>query len=269
MDESSEHRDTPTTPSVAPKVAVKDQEVTFSGVSTKGRVSLKDASYNLWLSDVPENAKVLLAGKTFTPGSGGIVDAKIDLSDKIATISPKEAFDTSFKFDPKFKIEVEFGPNAKVSFDAPPVPLWIGLADYYKDAADSPVALAKPSPGAEHTVVSLLSTVPEALGPAKTLKDIDWVAVGENLAPRSGKTCSGYKKTGDDKGPEKSFIVELVDRKVTVFDAATSKVIDSKEFKANNECPMMAFGGNARAYASSDEQKSWLRTLRSSTKKKK
>jgi hypothetical protein len=98
------------------------------------------------MSDFPEKAKLIVAGKTFTPSSGGILDAKIDLSEKLSALSPKQAFDTSFKFDPKLKMEIEFGPNAKVTFDAPPVMLWIGLGDLYKSAADSPVALAKPSP---------------------------------------------------------------------------------------------------------------------------
>jgi len=253
--------------SAPPAVTWKDDEVSFVGLNTKGRFFIRGTSYDIAFSDLPEGATVSANGKVEPASSSGYVSTRVDLEERIVNLPTKDAFDPKFKLDPNVVIEVVFSPTAKVTLNAPARVVAFGLSDMYKKAADTPLTFLGEEPPKEHTIANVILT-PEAIGPAKTLKDIDWVALGENQPPRKGKTCTGYTSSskGKEKGPEKSYPLELIDRKVSVYEVATSKRVESKLFPADERCPMLAFSGAAKSYPSSAVEKSWLRELR--TKKR-
>jgi hypothetical protein len=248
----------------APTLTWKDSEVSFSGLKAKGRFAIRGTAYEISFSDLPADAKLTVGGKNVPMSSSGYVSTKIDLSQQLGDIAAKDAFDSHFRLDPQTKIALEFSPTAKVAFDAPAESTSYGLGELYKKVPDVPVAFAASAPSA-HSIVNLVLT-PEVSGPAKTLKDIDWVATSENLPPRKGRVCTGYTKSGTEKGPERSYVLLMVDQKVSVYEVATSKLVEAKEFKAPDTCPMMTFGGEAKSYAVSAEQHAWLRALRTQTK---
>ena len=101
-----------------------------------------------------------------------------------------------------------------------------------------------------------------------TLEEVDWVAVADKQPARTGKLCDGYKKIGDRSkdGTERAYQLQIIDEKVTVYDVKTSTAVDTKEFKAKNTCPSMVFSGAASSYVSSDDEKAWLRELRTKRK---
>lgn len=251
---------TDTAPTTAPVAEWKDSQVSFKGTKAKGSVLMRGTSYDVSFSDLPANAKVTVGGKSASANSSGYVAQKVDVTERLAALAPKDAFDSSYAFDPQTKAEVEFSPTAKVMLDLPARPAAFGLSDLFKKAADTPVPFVTSQPAGSHTVV--LTSIPaEVLGPAKTLKEVDWVAVSENLPPRKGKTCSGYKK---DKGDTRtsSYQLEMVDQRLSVYEVATSKLVEAKDFKASETCPMMTFNGAAKSYPPAADPKRWLRELR-------
>jgi hypothetical protein len=254
----------------APTPVWKEHEVTFAELpKARGSFGIQGTGYNVSFASLPAGTKITLNGQTSIADSGGYAVMKVPLDERIAKLSPKDAFDFRFKLDPQAKIDLEFSPTAKLTLDLPSQSVSYALSELYKKAADTPVALGEDKPVANHSVLLVSSLTPESLGPAKTVAEIDWVALSTKQAPRPGKVCTGYKKIGDKgaKDPsEKAYALQMIDEKVTVYEVKTSKAVDSKDFKAKDQCPSMTFGDKATSYVASDEVKAWLRELRAKVK---
>lgn len=249
-----------------PRPEWKDDQVKLAGTDAEGLFHISGARLSISFHDLPAGTVLSAAGQKARE-SGGSAQLSVDLSERIAKLSPRDAFDRAYKFDPQVKAELDFGKGVKLELDAPSDSLSYSLGEMYKKVADAPVVLAKGEAPREHTILFLGGLDPEPMGTASTLAEIDWVALETNQAPRSGRTCDGYRKSGKDgDGPAKSLVLQLVDQKVTIYEARTSKEIASKVFVAEDRCPMMAFSGEANSYASTDEQKTWLRAQRTKPK---
>jgi hypothetical protein len=263
----------PSQPSVAsgrttpPTPTWKESEVTFLELpSARGSVRLKGTDLAIQFSGLPKETKLTVDGQTSTADASGFIATKLDISSRLAKLAPKDAFDFRFKLAPETKIDLDFGPTAKLTLDVPSISVSFALTDLYKAAPDAPITLGDEKPPAQHTVLLMASSV-EPLGPAKSLGEVDWVAVQTKLPAREGKSCGGYKKTTDGGSQsERAYTLQMIDEKLTVYEVKTGVQVATKDFKAKNECPMLVFNGIASSYASNEEKKVWLRELRTSKK---
>lgn len=261
-EEKADSDDT-TTLTKAPEPEWDKYNVKLRGTKAEGMFLLREAKLKISFHDLPDGT-VLSAGGQKATASHGSANVSVDVSDKLAKLSPKDAFDSGYHFDPNVRATLDFGKGITLDLDAPSESISYSLGEMYKQVADAPISIASKSPPKSHTILFLGSLTPEPMGAAATLADIDLVAVETNMPERKGKTCSGYRKSkgGKSKGPEKDLTLHLIDQKITIYEAATSKEVASKVFQAQDRCPMMAFSGKANSYASTSEQKDWIREQR-------
>ena len=246
--------------SAPPTPQIRELDITFR--ETKARVSLflHGTSYDISFFDFPPSAKVSVGNNALTTDTTGFITAKVDLSDAIARLAPQDAFNPAFKLDPKTKLALSFGPQANLLLDAPPITTSRALIELFQKASVTPFSVgAPPKPGA-HTVILIGPVTPDVLGVAKTVADIDWVALIEKQPARSGKTCSGYRRSGDPQGVASSLGLKLLVEKLSVFEVRTGKPVADKVFTAPNDCPQGGIG-ELKSYVSVDEQKRWLKQL--------
>lgn len=249
-------------PTAPPTPVWKDHEVSFREIDAKGNFHVGSTKLDVSFRSLPAGTTIATGNDRRTADASGNASLQVDLGATIAKLPPRDAFDYKFRLDPRAKVELDFGGGVKLTLDAPATSVSYGLTEMFKKAVDAPINLPPPETApAEHTVVLLGAGSADAIGPATTVDAIDWAATVTNLPERSGKTCSGYSKSGTKDG-DKSFVLKMVDQRVDVFDVRTSRPVSSREFKAREDCPMMAFGNAAKTYASTDEQKAWLRELR-------
>jgi len=239
--------------------------VKFSGIATRGNVYLHDLALDIRFSDLPDGATFVVNGKTVVPNAG-VVTTRIDLGDRIGDLAVKDAFDATYNFDPQVKIEIGFNPNVKVALDVPPQNASVDLQKLFDGAIDSPLKFANATPPSEHSILAITNVDHEVLGPAARVRDLDWAAHIDKLPPRQGKTCGGYQKANEKDGPGKAYPLQMIDHKVTVYEVATRKPIASREFKADEDCPMFAIGETVDSYPSSQDEKVWLREVRTGSK---
>jgi hypothetical protein len=242
----------------------KDGTLEFKELpNAHGRFSIeKSLAYDAQFDGLPEGTTLSVDGVKV--GTGSTISWRSSMTDGIAALSPTDALDHKFKIDPKKSATLTFSTGATVTFPLPAQGPWYALGEALKGAVDRPVSFGSKDSGKvlAHSVAMLVSST-EVLGPAKTMAEVDWVAIEGAATERAGKTCSGYTKSGSKGGPEKKFDLKLVDKTVSVIERTTSRVVAKREFRARNECPMMAFGGEAKSYPRTDEIKEWLRDLRS------
>lgn len=251
-----------------PTLVWKDMSIEMKELpGARGDVFLaKTLAYQVSFSGLPEGTTLAVGGgEVRSAGVGGMVESSVDLADAVAALPPAQALDYTFHVDPKATATLTFPGGVMSSFAMPPTSVSFSITDGLKACSDTPMTFGKKDAAqpSEHTIV-YLGTSAEVLGPAKTMADVDWVALEQPSGTRNGKKCSGYKKTGAAKADsdEKTYVLSMVDRKVTVYERRTSKAIASREFKAKEVCPMMSFGDEAKSYPDSEEIKAWLRTVR-------
>lgn len=124
-----------------------------------------------------------------------------------------------------------------------------------KDAAEHPLAFdGEAAHAGPHTIYYLHPTQGStALGPGKTLADVDWIALAtSSVAAVDGVTCAF--NTGSRYPLEKETeTVKLVDRR-------TGASIDTKTFEpAKIGCPAVAFAGRAIVGPGRDAVFAWIR----------
>ncbi len=242
----------------------KDHELSFQGQKGGATFLVSGTKLTMNFRDLPPGMTISSGTQKTTTSTSGYASLAVELVDRLAKLTPRDAFDFKFKFDPQVKVELDYGPAGKLSVDAPPSNVNFGLGDAFKKASDTPVPFPAPvPPPKEHTVLFVGAGSAEPIGPAATVDAIDQVAVVTNLPERKGKVCDGYKASGKNASDKtKSFVLELVDQKVTIYDARSTKSLASKDFKAKDSCPLMAFGGSAKTYPTNDELKAWVREMR-------
>ncbi len=246
----------------APTPSWKDIELTFPELpKARGSFSFHGMDYVVTFSSLPPGTKVNVGALSETAGIGGYVTTKVDVSEELGTVSPKDAFDYRYKWVPHIPVTLDFG-GPRLTVDAPPVSPSYALNQAFKTVADRPLTFGKEmaGPPVEHSIAYLAATAPEILGPARSLADIDLIALHTDLPYRTGPLCKDSRST--DAGASKGHPLKLVDRKVTVYERKTSKVVANQDFKADDTCPMFSYGEQTTTYPALESVKVWLRTVR-------
>lgn len=76
------------------------------------------------------------------------------------------------------------------------------------------------------------------VGPAKVVREADWVALQESAFSDAGKACGGYQvANGPDKGQKKELPLWVEKSTVVVRERRTAKEIARHDFEAPVKCP--------------------------------
>lgn len=261
--------DNPAAPTVtfdkAPTPKWSDHSVEFEGLDrARGSFLVSDLSYSVSFHSFPAGTRFVINNKEEPVSAGGSYTTKVDISEQIGALAPKDATDYRYKLDPKLPITIKFPGTAELALQAPAQTVWFSLERVLKKVADTPVRFGNEQGAApkEHSIL-LLGASHEVLGPATTMREVDWIAVREPLTPRKGKMCDGYSDVGKDKkGAKRSLPMEMADEEVAIYERTTSKLVSKKVFKASERCPMFASGDTAKTYPDLTEIKRWLRQAR-------
>lgn len=255
-------------PAATPNVRWGPVQAHIEGTGATCTASVDGTSYSLAFAKMPEGTKLKADGQETVVGADGTGTVKMDIGEVLGVMTPADAFDYKTKAGPSSKVKVTY-PN-KVELDIEPAPQTINrkLRDGYDKLKDSqPLTFGKEPPVApgQRTILYFAILNPEMIGPGKTLREADWVAIGDKLPVRTGKMCSGYKPVSGT-GPAMSYPLEMVDEEVVIYDRKAGTVVDKKTFKAADRCPMFTSNGHATSYANSEEVKRWLRARRTGGK---
>ncbi|MFO0675860.1 MAG: hypothetical protein U0169_04960 [Polyangiaceae bacterium] len=254
-------------PKTAPTPVWADTKLSFREIDATGSLFASDLQCTLSLEKLPPGTRVRLGTEEGTASPTGFVAIKHSLADKLADVSATEALDYRTRMPVGVPAVLTFANGVGASIPLPNVALSYGIKSALTAARNRPVTFGKSdeaAPAATEHSIAWLGTSEEVLGPAKTLRQVDWVATQENAPARTGKMCPGYKITGKSGTETKDLQQQLQDWEVVVFDRKTTNVVAKKVFEASKDCPMMAFQGVAKSYPNTAEVKGWLRELRSS-----
>ena len=243
-------------------------KLTFTKLEAKGELScFGGTGCAVRLEKLPEGTKVKLGAKEEVAKASAL-RVEFELGDALGKATPKDALSYDRTVDPGLSLEVTFPDGAKVSGALPGVTAKYMLEqDLEKKLANgTPVLFGKEPDAAPaaHTILFLgaLMEDEKVMGPAKTMAEIDLVAVHTALPKKSGdKKCTGYKAT-NEQGPGREADLMLVDWDVSLIERKTAKVIEKKTFEAEKRCPMFAQGNETTSYPDRREIQTWLRSKR-------
>jgi len=210
-----------------------------------------ELSYTVKPSDFPP-ASTLVIGGVATPAEGRAVD----VSERLAGLAPAEALGWDTWVDPKLEIELRVPGFAPTRVAAPPRKLAWGFRRGLARAVDHPVLFkgetAGDPPPARHTLVHTGGVV-QVIGPAATLREVDWVAVEIPLPQREGRACP-VAEGGTAALVLDAHVVKVVERK-------TSRLVAERTFAAEDKCRAGMKRLEAHVYLSFPEQLAWLRDV--------
>jgi hypothetical protein len=254
--------------SFSKKSAGSNLDVTVSGIDAKGQIScFGDLDCELRLEKLPADTKVKIGSNEKTAGTTP-VSVNFDMAAVIAKASPSDALKYDKQVDPEQSVELTFPDGVKVTEKLPPVTTKYLIESELKKKLPNgtPVLFGKEvdAPQTTHTILNLAGalSLDDVMGPAKTMVEIDWVAVETKLPKRpAGKKCKGYKSTGDT-GPGREADLFYEDWEVKIVERRTGKVVETKKFEASARCPYVASGNEATTYPDSRTITMWLRGKR-------
>jgi hypothetical protein len=275
-DESSSKEKEKSPPPKTPEGVKLSFEAGKSGASTKIKIDNTQASGDIGcfslectvrITKLPEGTKVKVGEHEGTADARS-VSVPMDIAEAVGNGAPKDVLAYDKTLDTKVTVEITFPDGVKISGTVPPVTVKYAVEkEMQKLLNGTPVLFGKEAEAApaQHTIFFPgvgSQPLEGVLGPAKTMKEIDWVAVEQKLPERSAdKKCSGYRATGET-GPGKDANLFLVDSEVRLVERKTGKVLDTKKFEAKGGCPMFASGDKATQYVARDAIMAWLRTKR-------
>jgi hypothetical protein len=250
------------------KSAGSNVDVAVSAIDAKGEIScFGDLECALRLEKLPDDTKLKVGAQEVTSANGRAT-VNIPMGDVIAKASPGDALKYDKKLDPEQSVELTFADGVKVTEKLPPRTTKYLIESFLKKKLPNgtPVLFGKEvdAPQTNHTILNLTGglALDDVMGPAKTMSEVDWVAVESRLPKRpAGKKCTGYKAK-DEKGPGREADLFFEDWDVKIVERRTGKVIESKKFEANDRCPMFASGNEATTYPDSRAITTWLRGKR-------
>lgn len=206
-------------------------------------------------SDFPEGTKVKVGERQQTLGDSGFWSTMIDVKPFIVkhTLDDLKA---TVELGQEVSIEVPGSPRATTRLPKQDVKAGLRLA--LVKARDGGVSFGPAdTPQAKPRGAAVLSSYSDLdfVGSARTLEEIDWVAIAEDAKqPRAVKTCQ-FKQ-----GPSQ---LELIDANVVVVERRTGKKLTEKVLRASDECPMFAFvdkqDNSAKSTVLAKDVTAWVR----------
>ena len=242
-------------------------KITLTGMEAKGEVScFGSTGCAVRLDKLPEGTKAKLGAAEATAEGKSPVKLAFDMGEQIGKASVEDALKYDRTVDPGLTLELTFPDDVKVSAALPGMTTKFFIEQTLeKDLINGKTVLfGKESldPPKAHSILFLDALLDReaVIGPAKTMSEIDLVAVKEPQEKRSGdKKCKGYKATGD-KGPGTDADLMLVDWDVKIIERKTGKVVESKKFEGEKRCPYVASNGEATSYPNRRAIQVWLRS---------
>ncbi len=211
----------------------------------------------------PKGARIEVDGKTLAAPL-----ASIDIASAVGGLTPKDAFGYTAAIDPKKTLHFVFADGKTLDVALPalkPYDMAHTLAENTKNGQSTSFGagddLAPKQPG-QRSAIMLDDFEHTVVGPAKTMKEVDWYVVKEAQDAReTKKKCDGYKSYTKNDG-EHTYPLELVDSKVTIVNRRTGETVEEKMFAAKPTCPWTASNGRAQSTVGTSEILGWVRARR-------
>jgi hypothetical protein len=242
------------------------RKVTLDKTDITGELSCFSMECGLRLEKAPEDLTASIGGKEAKADKISL-RLEFDVSEAVGNAAPKDALTYDKTIDTKLTLDITFPDGVKVSAPLPPLNVNYAVDEDFKKKLinGTPVLFGKedPAPPKQHSIWYVGKMVDDGLfGPAKVMKEIDLVVVEERLPERDGKKkCSGYKATGET-GPGRDADLWLVDYDVKIIERKTGKVVETKKFEADMDCPYVASNNKATSYPDTTAIAAWVRTKR-------
>lgn len=163
--------------------------------------------------------------------------------------------------DPATTVKLTFADGKSIQgplvpFDSPWPP------DGLRKAIEQPLQFgaSEPPHAGAHSILFYRDAEDSAafvFGPARTLHEVDWVAVRSKPEHRDGgRKCDGYTVLGGG-GPAESFPLEVEALTLSIRDRRSGAEITSKTFVARKECPSSITNGKALSTVYWIAQQEW------------
>lgn len=205
---------------------------------------------------LPHVSMLPMLGEAKTPGTKKDYDGKM----------VPETFEWRQELQPNVDFKVDFGESL------PPLTVALAKGKYFTgeptgwdELMAEPVLKfgddeAAPPAGQPHSALVSYGPYLFVLGPAKILREADWVAFSKQLPLRdAAKKCGGYKeiqaKAGD---PSRSFDLQLEDLEVVLRERHSGKELAKQTFAAKKECPYGTTDGVAKSTVGQNEVVKWV-----------
>jgi len=205
-----------------------------------------------------------IVGTSFTVGDQTGNDdtplVRVKLGEQVARLTIAQVKDEQ-PVDFHLTLTVDVPRRGESTAPVPPMKVGRAVVDMMRAAAERPLKLPGDTDApAKHTVLFAADNAWEAEidGPAKTVADIDWVAVAKRGDEKTVTSCTYTSDRGGFTVPVKGF-----DTTVVIYERRTHKVIDKMEAPAYaEECPSSATSGQYSFDAKNDYKpiKAWLAT---------
>jgi hypothetical protein len=231
----------------------------------KGQLSHYDTQLTFSVTGFPPDLTMQLGDRRGTTRDDGSAHISVEIMPLYATLPVGSLNDA--KLDHHLSLVIT--PNEAPPLRVPLPPVRINpytLASLLKKAQDGPVLFgdepARP-PGPPRSVIDLDDSPPKVYGPARTLGDVDAIALQVRLPePKGERKCGGYKDK--NKQPLPPVTLLLKETEVTIYDRRAGGAIDKRRFAPKDECPMFLFrfgdeGNTTDSYAPRDQIAAWLR----------
>jgi hypothetical protein len=231
----------------------------------EARFDVDDSSYELRFKGFPAGTVLVVDGRTTTMGAD--TTEHVDIAELLSRLNPTKVLEDGAPVDPRLAFELRVPGFAPFKAAAPPRPARFDLVRMMAKAVDHAVLFPREAatdpPLAVHSILFVPASSRRAtvFGPAATIREIDWIAVAQELPARKAGTC---KFAPDAPGGSPIYAKHhLVDEEVTIVERKTSNVIEKKTFTATTDCPTSEYEGVATSSPDEAEIKRWLRDARS------
>jgi hypothetical protein len=186
----------------------------------------------LGLHNVPDGTTLSVGSATGTSADGELL-LRLPIADKLAGLSRSQLVGSEpVDLDATFKLTL--ARRAESAAKLPRFTLGSAMHDSAREVLiEKKLGLGAKAPTTPSIFLAARGLPAPVVGPAKTLADIDWVAVMEDKAALDTETCVYL----DSRRSPKSFRKRVAVKTVTIHDRRTGLVIDRKDFVAPGDCP--------------------------------
>lgn len=231
------------------------------------RLRTEGPSWALEVEQFPPGTRIRLAGSEGVVTDRGWLKLRVPAMASLGKVPVAALAERDVGIDPQLELQVEVPGQPPFATRWRPVRGMRSLAEAVTRELEAgrPVELGGPgAPAADPSVWWPRKRTHLVLGPARTLAEVDWIAVVRDEPAGDPQVCPG-SVGGDGKKPD--LKVQVVDLNVTLYDRRSARVVDRKLVKAVLECPAQIpagdEGGAIRQAAPDSDAIAWIRGRRS------